>query len=95
MDLLPGFVEKIVMAALTLHNLLQKSKASNPLYCPPGYTDTYDAIIPGEWRREGTTLLDSQPRNAGQNSTMKAKELRDEYAGYFMKERQVSWQWEK
>ena len=49
----PKNVEKVVLAAMALHNYLRQT--DNASYCPQGYIDSSRAtgdIVPGHWRNE-------------------------------------------
>lgn len=89
--------ETITSACVYLHNFLRKSNTSRPLYAPYGTfdIDTQDGtVIPGSWRTvvehdTGMVNLRRKPRKSRED----AKDVRDEFARYFVsKEGKISWQ---
>ena len=93
----PETIEKLVLAALTLHNFLRQS-SSRSIYCPVGLQDSHSFdgdIVPGSWRQDATTQsmlpLEVPPR--GHNSAMDAKLVRETFKEYFCHEGAVEWQW--
>ena len=81
-NLPPNTVEKVVLACLCLHNILQQTT--------PGYTSNslLDAenieqgvVIEGAWRQQGGSMIGL--RSVGRNPTSDAKLVRNEYCSYF------------
>ena len=99
--LCPENVEKIVMAACSLHNFLRSKSDARNVYTPLGIADIEDMhthdILPGQWRLqlnpEGLVPLAQQGSN---RCTSTAKEIQKEFCEYFnSREGQVEWQWDK
>lgn len=92
-NLEPEKVERIVLAACSLHNFLRRKCAQ---YAAPGFIDTEtptdrDAQN-GQWRTQRHTLppIGQQGSN---NYAGNAKQIREEFADYFVSDLgQVSWQ---
>ena len=93
----PVKVQKITMAALTLHNWLNSDRFSRNVYCPPGLIDKEDPvtgeIIQGTWRDDSPleSLVSLQP-SLQHNYNTGAKEMRQEYTRWFNDEGDVPWQ---
>lgn len=88
----PEKAEIIVMTIVYLHNFLRKSSFSRNTYTPPGCFDSEDdgRLIEGYWRQNDQPL---QPlRNNPRRSTITAKEIRDEFATYFIENGALPWQ---
>ena len=88
----------ITMAILTLHNWqLRNDRASRSIYCPPTLIDREDPnareLVPGSWRDDlpPESLLPLQPALV-HNYTSQAKEMRQEFTGWFSDEGDVEWQ---
>ena len=91
-NLHPHKVEKIVLAATVLHNVLVSENMSE--YMPSGSIDREDInsgeIQQGSWRRETPLLnLNSGPRK---KSPTDAKRIREQYCYYFNNEGKIDWQ---
>ena len=92
----PGTAEKIVLAAVALHNFIKKEEQKLPpgsrFYCPPGYGDSSDEAN-GQWREEpvATALFDFQHMTIPAQARM-AKNVRNDFAEYFSNEGAVPWQ---
>ena len=93
-DAKPERVEKIILAAIALHNYLRKT--DNACYTPNGFVDSEDNsgnIVPGQWRSilDGNSLQNVRPiRN--QKYTRTAIETREALANYLATDGSVSWQ---
>jgi len=96
----PNNVKHIVRAGVVLHNFLTKAE---PKYSEEGYGDRFNAngtVTLGQWRnelsetdRKSCCFKDVAPK-AGQNSSRKAKDVRDTFKKYFNEEAgSVPWQW--
>ncbi|XP_067123235.1 uncharacterized protein [Centruroides vittatus] len=85
-------IERIVAAALVLHNFLLTENAS--IYNPPGFSDYDDDNFnfqPGLWRQDGN--INSSHCSFGSNMHgINAKSLRDKLAIYLCNEGSVPWQ---
>lgn len=91
----PEVAEKVVMAIAHLHNFLRTEGTSRNLYTPPQSFDREEngIFLPGSWRQDtevSTSLLPM--RNVARRSALSAKDIRDEYANYFINEGEVPWQ---
>ena len=90
----PKKVELVVLAIVHLHNFLRRNVSSIRSYTPPGTFDREDIetgeIIPGTWRTEvldsDKLKLKSIPRKSPEN----AKEIRNEFAKYFVSDQGLS-----
>lgn len=92
----PQYVEDLVLAALTLHNILRQGRCPD-VYCPKGLADEIDMrgnFIPGSWRLDEQLTPLRVPSN-GHNSAVAAKEVRDIFTDYFCNEGSVPWQWDR
>jgi len=86
--------EKIVKAAVVLHNFL----LSEPAYCPPLFGDSATRngdIIEGQWRQMGlnNTTFQRIKRAGSQAHSRYAAEKRNEFKDYFLNEYTVPWQY--
>lgn len=81
MNMGPESAEKIVKAAVVLHNYV---KMNDSTYCPPEYVDRYDGdnVREGLWRREVRPLLRHPSQFSSNNASRKSFELRDELCEY-------------
>lgn len=86
----PKSVDKIIMAAICLHNYLKTINDLRPIenriYCPPNFIDieeTNGNIIPGTWRNEDECLEHVRPTTA-HNVTREAYKQRDVIAEYLL-----------
>ena len=88
----------LVLAACVLHNYLRTddlTSTNEHSYIPPGFVDTNDEEN-GLWRQDfHSTSLKSMHAIGPNAHSRAAKAMRDQTADYFMKEGQVSWQFEK
>ncbi|KAB0790514.1 hypothetical protein PPYR_15085 [Photinus pyralis] len=84
----PDRVDLIVKSCVCLHNYLKNEETTIPigerLYCPPGYADSDVSL--GQWRHEieHNSIMTKITQTGSNNSTIKAKNMRDELARYFM-----------
>ena len=88
----PNTVEKITLAAITLHNFIKLTDAS--FYQPERYADWLDEngdIRNGTWRSE-TAPLPSMSDQGSHNATTTAFRVRNELTGFFNNEGAVPWQ---
>ena len=97
MQVAPLTAKRIVLAPLSLHNYLRKSQ-SRFEYTPVGLMDqvTSDGtLIPGNWRggAQPACLLRLDISRLGNNTSIKAKEVREKFKDYFFNEGAVPWQW--
>ena len=92
-EMRPENVEKVVMAAVCLHNLLRRE-------CPGTYTaprlvdheDKEHELVKGIWR--GEDQLDSLQPGQIRNSNQYAKRIRERLSSYFLqKEGELRWQY--
>ena len=66
----------------------------------PGFCDIYDpttqSFIPGSWRKENNhdCLIQLQPLQRGNNPSVVAKKISEEFTEHFSLEGAVNWQWE-
>ena len=92
----PEKVEKIILAAVALHNYLRQT--DNTRYTPQGFVDSEDNsgnIISGQWRGliDGNCLQNVKPvHNSKYTNT--ALETREALANYLSTEGSVPWQWD-
>lgn len=98
--LAPNKVEGLVLACVTLHNLMRSKSAARAVYNPPGSFDHEDIdgtrIVPGSWRNdeEARRLIPLGFEGHGKPQ-LAAKSIRDELCDYFNSpERSVPWQWQ-
>lgn len=88
----PEKVQVITMTCALLHNFLRNSKSSSSTYTPPGSFDCEKdgQLIAGRADRNfaSFTPLQNIPRRPG----VEAKEMRNEFADFFVKEGKVRWQ---
>lgn len=95
MLLQPEKAQLVTMTIVCLHNFLRNSSASRNIYSPEG---TFDRDINGErisgsWRQDSTLATSLIPlKKNSQRSTLSAKNIRDEFAEYFITNGSVSWQ---
>lgn len=95
----PEFVEHIILAALTLHNMLLKSSKSSNSYRPPSLADDFldnGEISEGEWRsleEPAESLYPLEVPRTGHNSSNAAKSVREKFMDFFINEGAVEWQW--
>ncbi|CAL4245265.1 unnamed protein product, partial [Meganyctiphanes norvegica] len=85
----PEKVKDIIMACVSLHNLL--CRHATKAYLPPGYVDGErkdGSIIPGTWRQYDNIFLDMLPLERLKCNELSLEEMsiRDEFANYFMRE---------
>ena len=86
----PNTIEKLVLAALTLHNYLRQSDSRN-IYCPLGFADSVvmdGSMVDGSVHRysPSESLLPLQIGSKGYNPTFVAIEVRDAFKEYFYNE---------
>lgn len=91
----PTKTRLVTECCVLLHNFLRRSKESKNMYTPPGTFDTEQngRIFNGSWRndREGqTSLLSMEER--GRKTSITAKDIRQEFADYFMTSGKLEWQ---
>lgn len=98
----PDSVDKIILAAICLHNLLKtRDEVLAParrLYCPPNFIDREDRNgfpRPGRWRQEEDCHFQPLPPDQLNNIPANAAALRNSIAEYFMTpEGAVPWQFD-
>ena len=81
--------ENIVLASVVLHNWLRRSN----IYFSPGLVDREDRngeFQPGSWRSDGDQLNELQ--HVRGNTSQIAKDVRNNFANYFVNEGAVEWQ---
>ena len=91
----PADAEAIVLATLSLHNFLRKSK-SRQVYSPVHLVDQFapdGTIIHGNWHNESYYLRQLSATRLGNNPIIQGKEIREAYKEYFFNEGVVPWQW--
>lgn len=86
---------KIVQAVVCLHNWLRLQDIDENQYVPPSMVDKDgpNGLIPGFWRKciEKSALHDIS-KCGSNNSSRRAKEIREEFCRYFNSEGVVPWQ---
>lgn len=96
MLLQPDIVTDIVMTCALLHNFLRRSKRSRLIYTPPGSFDTENddgEIQPGSWRDDQNGVASLLPlQNRPRRAPLSAKNIRDQFAEYFITNGAVAWQ---
>nr|CAI5837338.1 unnamed protein product [Callosobruchus analis] len=85
----PEKARYIVMTTVCLHNFLRRNKQSRNVYTPSGTFDDEDGdgnLVPGNWRIENSSDLSSflPIKNLQRKSSMDAKEVRNNFAAYFL-----------
>ena len=91
----PEKASLIVMTCVVLHNFLRKSKESRSHYSPPGTFDFEEDgnLIPGSWRQDHDNLSSLLPlHRVPRKPSMEAKDIRNEFAEYFVTSGKVEWQ---
>ena len=91
-------VEKIIKAAVCLHNYLRQTDTAN--YTPAGFVDSENGdgdIIPGNWRNtvqnEGSSLM-SLNHSRSNRSKFDATKIRNDFKSYFNSPQgAVAWQY--
>lgn len=82
----PEKAEVVTLAACTLHNYLQTHKAS-------GFTSDSDMANDGSWRAVSSSgVRDLQCRTTGQNYSLAAADIRNNFCAYFNGPGAVEWQ---
>ena len=89
-NLNPGKVTKITLAALTLHNYL----LSEINHTSESHDNSGENAHKGEVVSGGSSWLDFSPR-CSNNHTVEAKAIREEFKGFFNNEGAVPWQWKQ
>ncbi|CAK1587678.1 unnamed protein product [Parnassius mnemosyne] len=95
MLLQPDTVTNIVMTSALLHNFLRRSKRSRLIYSPIGSFDTEKdgEIQPGSWRDDQSGVTSLLPlQNRPRRTLLSAKDIRDQFAEYFITNGAVAWQ---
>lgn len=97
-NLEPKYVENIILAALTLHNMLIKSSNSANVYRTPSLADNLledGEVTQGEWRLEipTETFYPLEVPRTGHNASLDAKSVRNKFMEYFLNDGAVDWQW--
>jgi hypothetical protein len=92
----PEKAQLTVMTIVYLHSFLQRCPDSSAVYILPGMFDYEEnsQVIEGSWRamiNENMTAL-FPIKNDVFKPTLKAKEIREELAAYFLSGRTVEWQ---
>ncbi|XP_054747281.1 putative nuclease HARBI1 [Anastrepha obliqua] len=89
-QLAPEKAQIIVLACCYLHNFLRKKKSYSFSHLIDQEDENSGSIAQGAWRREShLNVLESAHLR---NSSNKAKEIRNNFAEYFINEGAVSWQ---
>lgn len=97
-------IEKIVGAAVCLHNFLMKrdmerlQKGENKKYCPVGFIDRENErgeVIEGEWRNEIEHGLPNVRRMGGNAYAQRASEVRRSFSHFFLHIDPIEPQWTK
>lgn len=87
----PNTVDKIVKACCALHNWLRSMKSSTEYSMD--FEDTENGYLEeGTWRHLPSEGLVPIPRNMYNHSSQNARQIREEFADYFMGEGSVPWQ---
>ena len=89
----PTAVGSLILAIPALHNMLMTSSTKN-IYCATGFCDTEDVnreLTLCPWRNDNCadSMFSLEKPTRGHNASIAAKEIRDTYAEYFMKENTV------
>ena len=94
----PEKVKVITIAAIILHNWLRNDASYRKIYISNALceyeNESSGQIVDGSWRTDPPT--ESWQRISGSranNPSVEAKEIREEYAQYFLNEGCVPWQW--
>ena len=84
---------------ISLHpKMVYELDSRKSAYIPPGVFDTYDpttqSFIPGSWRKENNRnyLIQLQPLQHGNNPSVVAKKIREDFREYFSLGGVVNWQ---
>ena len=84
----PEKARLVVMTIACFHNSLRRSPDSAAIYTPPGTFDYAEngGVIEGSWRAMNNENMTSlfPTRKTARKPTLKAKEIRDELAAYFL-----------
>ena len=92
----PEEAQLVVMTIACLHNLLRRIPDWAAIYTPPGTFDCEEngRVIEGSWRAMSNENMISlfSIRKLARKSPMKAKEIREELAVYFLSGGRVEWQ---
>lgn len=92
----PEKAKLVVMTIVYLHNFLRRNKESRKIYTPPGTFDCEvdSVVVDGNWIQQGSDEITSlRPiANIPRRATRNAKEVRDEFAAYFLSNGRLSWQ---
>lgn len=87
-------VNKVILAACSLHNWLRKTNAQN--YWPNGIADSENlhsgTIVDGKWREITQGLRSTHADRSSNNPTRDVTNLRNRYCQYFIGEGAVPWQ---
>jgi hypothetical protein len=92
----PEKAQLVAMIVVCVHNFLRRSPDSAAIYTPPGTFDYEEngRVIEGSWRamsNENMTSLFPITKIA-RKPPLKAKEIMEELAAYFLSEGRVEWQ---
>jgi len=98
MHLEPEKAQLVVMTIVCLHSFLRRSPDSAAIYTPPSTFDYEEngRVIEGSWKamsNENMTYL-FPIRKIARKPTLKAKEIREELAAYFLSGGRVEWQYD-
>ena len=92
----PEQAQIVLMTIACLHNFLRRSPDSAAIYTPPGSFDYEEngRVIEGSWRAmSNENMISLLPiRKIARKPTLKAKEIREESAAYFLGGGRVEWQ---
>lgn len=95
MLLQPDKVALVTMTCCFLHNFLRKSNSSRTNYTPMGTFDleVEGNFVPGSWCTEQDNVTSMLPlKKVARKPSIEAKNIREEFAEYFMNEGKVVWQ---
>ena len=88
-------VRELIMAVLTLHNWLRSGQSKTVYMLPVIHmTRQRNHSFPVSGGKKINCLIQLQPLQHGNNPSVVAKKIREEFREYFSLERAVNWQWE-
>lgn len=94
MEVIPKNADKIILAAICLHNFCRRRCGRNYLHrTAVDHEDNEHRVVPGMWRTDGEGMQSVRP-GWDRNPSVVAKRYRDAMARYFLSPAgQVSWQY--